>query len=651
MSKRGILFKASALLLALALLIAGCSAPGSEDAEPTPDGALPSQEETPSASGEESGAPSSNRLTGLTFTPGTYTAQGNGVKGTIDVTVTFSETEIVSIEVGANQETLGIGDVAIERMPKNILATQSLATDTISGATGTSNGILEAVENCVIQANGDVERMKQPLEEIEITYKEETIECDIVVVGAGASGMAATIQAAQNGADVVLLERAARLGGNGAETEGMFAAGSPLQQEAGIPTMPLEDILEAENEFSNYRSDVFLWSKFVKSTADNVQWLLDLGVEFDGVSSYSGISDFPCFHWWKGGEGDQMGKQLGDTIKSMENVDLRIDTKATELIFNDSGEILGVNAINDTDGIKYEVYADAVILATGGFGGDNELVEMMTDWDMTYGGSRSPLSTGEGLRMALSAGANTTSTCILPKDYVYGFSPYDAISHLVVQPLLYFNQDGQRFMREDLGLTDYLAKKLNAINTQKSAWVLVDGATMDRFTSGEGLIRGWWPFATGDTIPEAIEQLQQCLDENRGNVYYAETLADLESQMGIEAGVLQSTVERYNQFCAAGEDTDFKKYPENLYPVGEGPYYAVRIDRNVTVTIGGIDVDLNNNVVDTQGNIIPHLYAVGVDGCELYKETYNYGLSGGMVSYCIYSGRNAANDAWATYCN
>ena len=111
---------------------------------------------------------------------------------------------------------------------------------------------------------------------------------------------------------------------------------------------------------------------------------------------------------------------------------------------------------------------------------------------------------------------------------------------------------------------------------------------------------------------------------------------------------MASTVEHYNELCEAGQDTDYGKGSDYLYPVIEGPFYAFLQSPAIYVTIGGIDVDTDNQVVDADGTKIAHLYSAGVDCCKLYRETYNYQLSGGMIGYCIYSGRNAAQSACAT---
>ena len=119
--------------------------------------------------------------------------------------------------------------------------------------------------------------------------------------------------------------------------------------------------------------------------------------------------------------------------------------------------------------------------------------------------------------------------------------------------------------------------------------------------------------------------------------------------MGVDAQNMKANVDRYNALCANGLDEDYLKGPEFLIPVQTGPFYAVRQDPSVTNTIGGLDVNYDNAVVNTEGDVIEGLYCVGVDACKLYKETYNYAMSGGLVSYCLYSGLNAAEHAVATY--
>jgi fumarate reductase flavoprotein subunit len=148
----------------------------------------------------------------------------------------------------------------------------------------------------------------------------------------------------------------------------------------------------------------------------------------------------------------------------------------------------------------------------------------------------------------------------------------------------------------------------------------------------------------GDVLAGLRDQLEEASADNP-NVLKGETLADIAVAIGADPAQLQQTIDRYNGFCQTGVDEDFGAGTEVLHEIGSGPYYAVYVDRFTIATIGGIDIDRNNAVLDVNGDPIPGLYSAGVESCKLYRETYNFQLSGGMNAYNFYSGRNAVRNA------
>lgn len=472
-------------------------------------------------------------------------------------------------------------------------------------------------------------------------------ECDVLVVGAGSAGLAAAVKAAQLGARVIVLEKGSGLGGSSNGTEGMFGWGSSLQKEAGIELPLVAELIEEELEYSNYRIDAALWKRFITASGAAVDWLRDLGYEFDRVDVYKGeISAFKCYHWWA----DEKGATMIDTLaQEAERLGVEIITQATGVcLMTDGNAVTGAYAHLQESGSYLGVAAKATILGTGGFGLNNALIEQLTSWDMTYGTTRST-GTGDGVIMAEDVGAGTYMTSILPRTAVEGYTVYDEIAiGCCDNPLLFLNENGDRFMNEGTYVTSYMALYVNSIISQKKAYTVFDQATVDRFVSGEGIYSGWRTYKPGMNLPEFQIQLDECMESERGNVFKGNTVEELAESLGVDSANMVSTVQRYNELCAAGFDEDFLKGTEYLTPVETGPFYAVRQDPSVTNTIGGLDVNYDNAVVDGNGNPISGLYCVGVDSCKLYKETYNYAMSGGLASYCLYSGLNAAQHACET---
>lgn len=478
---------------------------------------------------------------------------------------------------------------------------------------------------------------------------DSTEECDIVILGSGAGGLGAAVKAAELGAKVIVLEKASELGGSTSGTEGMFGWGSGLQIQEDVELPLVAELIEDELIYSNYRIDAALWKRFIEASGESVDWLLEQGYEFDRVDVYKGqISAFKCYHWWAEEKGSTMISCLQGRAEEL-GVDIRTQTLGVSLM-TDDGTVVGVYARDDANNTYYGVRAKAVIVGTGGFGLNNALIEQLTEWDMTYGTTRSS-GTGDGVIMSEDVGAGTYMTSILPRTAVEGYTVYDEIAiGCCDNPLLFLNENGDRFMNEGTYVTSYMALYVNSIISQKKAYTILDQATVDRFVSGEGIYSGWRSYSTGMNLPELQTQLDECISSNRGNVFKGETIEELATAMGVDSENMQANVDRYNELCANGFDEDFLKGEEYLIPVESGPFYAVRQDPSVTNTIGGLDVNYNNEVVDQEGVAIPGLYCVGVDACKLYKETYNYAMSGGLVSYCLYSGLNAATHAYETYC-
>lgn len=577
------------------------------------------------------------------YTPGTYTATATGNGGDVPVSVTFSKNAITSIEVGDNNETKGIGDNAIKKIPSAIIKGQTLSVDSVSGATHTSNAILTAVEDCVVQAGGNVDLLKAASDKKEAVGKQIALEADIAVVGAGVSGLTAAVEAAESGFSVVLIEKKDYLGGMVTGTEGVFGYGSKMQADAGVKLPPISSLIDEEMAYTNYRSDPLLWKDMITASGADIDWLIDHGVEFDKVDTYEDTSLFKCFHWWPNRGGASYAEAMSAAVKKL-GVNVLVNTPANKLI-TENGAVTGVKAKNSDTNDEYTIKAKSVILCTGGLSNNPELMSKMTGQDTTDTMSQS-MSVGDGLRMATEVGAGTTPVCALNFPYVYGYDIMnpdtdDLFIGTAFQCLPVINQDGKRFFAEDVFAKYFCALYLNALSSQKASYVLVDQNTIDRFETGEGVGHGFVFTRKGDHLANYGALLEDAVTNGHGHVLKGATLGDLAKAIGANPKTLEETVARYNEFAKKGVDEDFGKNADDLYVIGDGPYYAVQLCRYYVTSIGGIDIDIDNRVVNEKGDAIPGLYSAGVDSCKLYQETYNYQLSGGMMAYNIYSGRNA----------
>lgn len=472
---------------------------------------------------------------------------------------------------------------------------------------------------------------------------DESITADVAIVGAGNSGMCAAIEATNLGLNVVLLEKSSELGGSSFATEVIFGLGSAMQKEAGVELPYRYQVVDEELTYTNYHSDPLLWGDYVEHSGEDIDWLQEQGVVFDSVDDYRGVSAFPTAHWWEGKIGTSFMAAMLAKIEEM-GIETRPATAAIDLKIED-GTVVGVYAKTDDEKIV-EVNAKAVLLACGGIGNDLELLQEKTGIDTEHAKPEFPLpNVGDGHKMAWAIGAKETDISILPCLGVDGFVIRDAISMAsCIQPGLYINGDGERFMAEDLHMKKLYALVINAQRSQLSGtYTFFDNDFIELLENGRGSYVGNLEVKPGDKLPGLREQLEKGAQATGYRVVFkGETLEELAADMGADPAKLTATIERYNELCEGGVDEDFGKDAEYMNAVNAGPYYAVHTDLSVLTTFGGIGINRRMQVLNAENEVIPGLYSSGVTSCSLYQDTYNYQISGGMNGYCTYSGRTAA---------
>lgn len=471
---------------------------------------------------------------------------------------------------------------------------------------------------------------------------DETLSADLVVIGAGMSGMSACLEAAQAGKDVVLLEKESVLSGTLSGTEGIFGLNSQQQTDQGLQMPTKWELLETELEYTNWRTNSLLWEDLMNNAGQDVDWLSENGATFQGVDDYLGQSEYSTFHWWEGGTGAVSGQALGEAVQAS-GVDVHLSTPAVGLV-TDNGAVTGVWAKTDDDKML-RIDAPAVIIASGGLANDLDLLAEKTGWNLDGAMSLFPINNvGDGLQMAVKAGAKETPVSMMDVFSITGQAPTDPIVvGTTLQPCnLFINGNGERFMPEDLYINKFFALVTNAWEAQGGAFCIVDSAIIDKMEN-VGCYCGVAAVKAGDKLEGMRDQLEQAC--TTGNAYKGDTIEELAQSMGVDADTLASTVERYNTLCAQGNDEDFGKQAQYLMSLETGPFYAVKPIYCVFATMGGIDVDRSMRVLDEDGNPIEGLYSSGTASCGLYKETYCYQVSGGMNAYCCYSGREAARQA------
>lgn len=542
------------------------------------------------------------------YTPGTYTATAQGHNGPLTVSMEFAEDRIVSLNVTENTETVGIGDKIIGSLPQKIVETQSLALDALTGATVTHHAILAGAADCAKQAGGDMEALQAPLPTEPVN--DETVEADILVIGAGGAGLTAAIEAAQLGAKVVVVEKQGVVGGSTARSGGMImAAGTKLQQEKGIEDSA-ESLYEYYVAIANGNANLDKLRILSQWGADNIDFLTELGLVWGGIKALH-PTHVERIHYM-GAEGRSAGKG-GDLVNALEKraqelgVVFILDCPANSLTTDGDGAVTGA-VCTRKNGASVTVASKKTIIASGGFDSSKELKAKYLPGFENVGTSSPVGNVGDGLIMAEAVGADIYSTGAA------NIAIFNANTNvgLFNENGLIVGQDGKRFTNEYDCSASITADLL--ATGQKNCYFIVDDKNLL------------------DGIKTAVE---------RGVEKEFASIEDIAAEYGMDAEVLKATVDRYNQMCAAGRDDDFGKAPEMLVSIDSGKYYCIpMIPMAVTGIFTGVVTDVDTHVLNVDGERIPNLYAAGeVMAADMsYKE---YAGCGTFVNIAITFGRIA----------
>ncbi len=473
---------------------------------------------------------------------------------------------------------------------------------------------------------------------------DETLDVDVVVVGAGIAGLSAAVQASEEGLATLVLEKATAAGGNGAGTEGIFGVGSSLQKGLNIDVDPVE-IVRTELEESQWRSSGALWYDLVSHSAENIAWLQENGVEFSGVVDNYGSGLFETMHWWKDNAGAVGYVPPMQAAAEANGAEFRFSTGATSLVIGEDGAVRGVYAQTD-DGKTLQVNAKAVILASGGIGANRELLpqagmpeaaidEMIVMCVPTVCGDGFTMASAAGCKSYLPNASIQAFTAIegFPMDTEPPYSTLNCGSGIVSCGLnIWVDQDANRFTDESISLTFNVATPAITCMGNKESYVIFNQALLDMLSQD----------------PADKEYLDAALAETMGkSIYEADTIEALGEACGLPVETLKETVEMYNGFCRDGFDGQFGKPKEFLSELAQPPFYAAKISNLFIVVDGGIATNIRAEVLDGQQNPIPGLYAAGLDGAMLWHNVYTQNMPGTCVGNNVHTGRVAAMNAKA----
>ena len=516
---------------------------------------------------------------------GTYTGVGQGIDGDVVVQVEADENTIYSIEILEQNETPGIGSVACEILPGQIVDANSILVDDIAGATVTSSAIKTAVREALAEGNIDPAAFEVAQESTE-EKTSVALDCDVVIVGAGGAGLTAAVRATQEGAKVLVLEKMPMVGGNSLKASGgMNCAGTKFQEEQGITDSGVEEFIEDTMNGGHQLNDPELVRVMAENSASAVEWLESIGAPLPKVAATGGTTH-KYLHSPE--DGSPVGSYLVEKLSAeaeKQGIEIMLGTKATEILMED-GRAVGVKA-EDAEN-DYTISADAVILATGGFGSNFELMCSFNPSLANAVTTNHPGATGDGILMAEAVGAATVDMDQIQLHPTV----YQETSTLVSEKMrslgaILVNQDGRRFCN-DLSTRD----AVSAAELEQEggyAYIIFDQNLVDQNASAQGYI-------------------------DKGMTSQGETYEELAENMGLEGEAVQNfteTMDTWNQAVASGVDEEFGRNNGMDDDLSTAPFYAIKIAPGIHHTMGGIKINPDTEVLSTEGDVIPGLFAAG----------------------------------------
>lgn len=563
--------KTLALLLSMSMLFSACGGAKTDNK------AEDAKEETKveEATGEKTGE---------------GTAAGNN--GDVKAVVAFDGDKISKIDL-THEETEGLGDKAADKLVEEIIANNSVNVDTVSGATVTSTAVIEAVKAAIEASGRDVkafgtEGEKQEEKETEDKGEATEKDTDVVVIGGGGAGFAAAVTAKEKGADVVLLEKLASVGGNTLISGGEYAApANELQEKEGI-----EDSKELfAKDVEEAGGDPELIEVLADKATDGAHWLRDdIGVEWLDSLMFFGGHSVKRSYIPKAHSGNELIKNYS---KKAEELGIEVITEAdVKEILSKDGKVCGVKA--ETNDGELVVNAKSVVVASGGFGANAEMCyENDNEVDEHVLSTNSPGATGDGITMSEKLGADTVGMDQIQLypvcDVETGKLLYCGDTRLVGGALL-VNKEGKRFV-EELDTRRAISMAIKE-QTDYVGYVLWDETSNEKT-------------GTMESNPEEAKSLF-----DRGLMVKADTIEELAEHFDIDKDALLETVKTFNENSAKEEDPEF-----NLRMLGwqikDAPFYMLKAAPAVHHTMGGLKINKDAQVINKDGEWIDGLYAAG----------------------------------------
>jgi fumarate reductase flavoprotein subunit len=468
--------------------------------------------------------------------------------------------------------------------------------------------------------------------------KQEEMNADLVIIGAGGGGLTAAVSAYEAGVkNIIVLEKTAKPGGNTTNVGVFFAVNSPLQKRLGIKATA-EQAFRDKMAHDHWRQNARLIRDTIEKSGEVLQWLESKGLNIPQIKQFAG-DDAPQV----GHDGGGMGI-LGNGILKILTADcdkkgikILCETPAKKLLTDKNGAVIGVLASGKDKDIK--ITARSVILASGGFVHNKELMKKYFPYNVDYKAGSVPQMTGDGLLMAEEIGAIIDDQLAILLVGGAGSSNSLNISLDNRFDTIVVNKDGERYYDESLSLNYNPDDSTNTLRRQrnKEFYVLLDSGIIDDAKKGNAA-----PAGMGG-MP--MDQKDMPKGNSTATEKIAATWDEIAKFIGADPKVLKDTIERYNSFCKKGYDNDFFKDKKYLRPLDTPPYAAIRGTHGCQTTFGGIKINHRTEVLNRQDVLIKGLYAVGDCAGSWAPLTYSHRYPGSAGSFAVCSGFIAGENA------
>ena len=562
---------------------------------------------------------------------GDFAGTAKGFGGDVSVTLTLTDGKITGCTAEGTDETKGVGSKAIEQLPGEIAESGSIAVDGVSGATITSNAIKEAAAAAITAAGLKPEDFQTAVENNAEPAEDSTVDTDIVIVGAGGAGMTAALTATSEGKSVVIVESQPVVGGNSVRATGGMNAGKTVYQDenefaegAGVEkTLKTAAEKYADNEtitalaatvaeqWAAYQAnptgyfdsvelmelDTMIGGKGVNdpalvetlcsNSADAIDWLGEQGITLNSVSSAGGAS-VKRIHRPVNEEGKvvSVGAYMVPLLEEdcqKAGVQMMLNTTATEILTDDNGAAVGIKATG-ASGETITINAKAVILTSGGFGANMDMVVEYKPELKGFMTTNAPGILGQGIKMAQAIGADTVD---MDQIQIHPTVQYDSAS-LITEGLrgdgaVLINSEGKRFI-DEVGTRDVVSAAEIA-QPGSYSWLIIDQKMVDDSSVIQGYIK-------------------------KGYTFEGKTYEELAEQIGVDGAALAETMNTWNGYVEAKNDPDFGR-TSFANKLDTAPYYAIKVTAGVHHTMGGLKINTNTEVLNENGEVIPGLFAAG----------------------------------------